>query len=76
METPPFRRIGMQLLALGIPLTGVQPAYGILAFARKYGLPCSACHQASPMLNNLGQTFMNLRNHRPVLTQSPRGRRS
>src|ERR1035437_1487604 len=57
MEMLPFRRIGMQLLALGILLTGVQPAYGIPAFARKYGLPCSACHEAWPMLNNFGQTF-------------------
>ena len=29
----------------------------IPAFARKYGLPCSACHQAWPMLNVFGQTF-------------------
>src|ERR1700733_15704755 len=57
METLPFRRIGMQLLAVGILLTGLQPAYGIPAFARKYGLPCSACHEAWPMLNNFGQTF-------------------
>src|SRR6201994_4064769 len=27
------------------------------AFARKYGLPCSACHEAWPMLNVFGQTF-------------------
>jgi len=32
-------------------------ANAIPAFARKYGLPCSACHQAWPMLNNFGQTF-------------------
>ena len=47
----------MRLLALGILLATVQPAYGIPAFARKYGLPCSACHEAWPMLNNFGQTF-------------------
>ncbi|MBV9482971.1 MAG: hypothetical protein JO249_19845 [Acidobacteria bacterium] len=29
----------------------------IPAFARKYGLPCSACHEAWPMLNVFGQTF-------------------
>lgn len=32
-------------------------ANAIPAFARKYGLPCSACHEAWPMLNNFGQTF-------------------
>jgi len=34
-----------------------RPAHSIPAFARKYGLPCSACHQAWPMLNNFGQNF-------------------
>jgi hypothetical protein len=29
----------------------------IPAFARKYGLPCSACHTAWPKLNNFGITF-------------------
>src|ERR1700690_95789 len=29
----------------------------IPAFARKYGLPCSACHTACPELNNFGQVF-------------------
>lgn len=34
-----------------------QPAYAIPAFARKYNLPCSACHEAWPKLNNFGQVF-------------------
>jgi len=42
-----------------------QPAYtlplhkvnAIPAFARKYGLPCSACHTAWPELNAFGQVF-------------------
>ncbi len=33
------------------------PSRAIPAFARKYGLPCSACHEAWPMLNTFGQTF-------------------
>ncbi len=36
------------------PLTGLRL---IPAFARKYGLPCSACHEAWPKLNAFGQTF-------------------
>ena len=44
-------------LILAILLLGIAPAYGIPAFARKFGLPCSACHEAWPMLNNFGQTF-------------------
>ncbi len=46
-------------------LGALQPAYAlpvqkvlaIPAFARKYGLPCSACHTAWPELNNFGQVF-------------------
>ncbi|HXZ12778.1 MAG TPA: hypothetical protein VEG64_10320 [Candidatus Sulfotelmatobacter sp.] len=34
-----------------------EPAKAIPAFARKYGLPCSACHIAWPLLNNFGQVF-------------------
>ena len=52
-----FKRMGMHLLLLGTLFPCVQTAYGIPAFARKYGLPCSACHEAWPMLNNFGQTF-------------------
>src|SRR6202795_2033628 len=29
----------------------------IPAFARKYGMPCSSCHQAWPMLSPFGQAF-------------------
>lgn len=32
-------------------------SYAIPAFARKYGLPCSACHEVWPKLNTFGQTF-------------------
>jgi hypothetical protein len=34
-----------------------QPGYAIPAFARKYGLPCSACHIGWPILNNFGLAF-------------------
>jgi hypothetical protein len=43
---------------LAITLLGIaQPAYGIPAFARKYGLKCTACHEAWPMLNVVGRAF-------------------
>ncbi len=35
----------------------IQPAQGLPAFARKYGLRCSACHESWPMLNFFGQKF-------------------
>ena len=31
--------------------------FAIPAFARKYGMPCSACHEAWPKVNTIGQTF-------------------
>src|SRR5215469_11312669 len=43
------------LLAIG--LIDCRPAQAIPAFARKYGMPCSACHESWPMLNWFGQQF-------------------
>src|SRR5579862_516310 len=57
MATATIKKIGMQLIAFGVILTAVKPSLAIPAFARKYGLPCSACHEAWPKLNNFGQTF-------------------
>ena len=39
-----------------LPLSPIS-VHAIPAFARKYGMPCSACHEAWPKLNNFGQTF-------------------
>jgi len=45
-------------LALVFLLLGAsQSASAIPAFARKYGLRCSACHESWPMLNFFGQKF-------------------
>lgn len=38
-------------------LSASQPASALPAFARKYGLRCSACHESWPMLNFFGQKF-------------------
>src|ERR1700747_1847360 len=38
-------------------LSSSQNANAIPAFARKYGLRCSACHESWPMLNYFGQKF-------------------
>jgi hypothetical protein len=40
-----------------VVLTCSQPANALPAFARKYGLRCSACHESWPMLNYFGQKF-------------------
>ncbi len=51
--------VACALLALA-PAAQALPGGKILAipaFARKYGLPCSACHTAWPELNNFGQVF-------------------
>jgi hypothetical protein len=57
MKTKSLPRLSMRWVVVAMLLTTLQPAYGIPAFARKYGLRCSACHEAWPMLNNFGQTF-------------------
>ncbi|HEY7097736.1 MAG TPA: hypothetical protein VH437_13500 [Terriglobales bacterium] len=50
-------RIAGILLSLTLLLLCARPASAIPAFARKYGLPCSACHEAWPKLSNFGQVF-------------------
>src|ERR1700730_1918674 len=35
----------------------VHPASALPAFARKYGMPCSSCHEAWPKLSPFGQAF-------------------
>jgi hypothetical protein len=42
---------------LFVLLSTTQSANAIPAFARKYGLRCSACHESWPMLNFFGQKF-------------------
>ena len=49
-----FGRGGSTAHAAPLPSISVR---AIPAFARKYGLPCSACHTAWPELNNFGQVF-------------------
>jgi len=51
------KRLGVALLMFASLLAVSKPAAAIPAFARKYGLPCSACHEAWPKLNTFGQTF-------------------
>jgi hypothetical protein len=45
------------LMAVFLLLACSQPAHALPAFARKYGLRCSACHESWPMLNYFGQKF-------------------
>src|SRR5208282_2208881 len=62
----PLWSTAVKLTALAALLfTAAQPLYALPGlktmalpmFARKYGLPCSACHTAWPELNNFGQVF-------------------
>jgi hypothetical protein len=53
-----FRRTAaVALLAAFTVLAFSSSANALPAFARKYGLRCSACHEAWPMLNYFGQKF-------------------
>src|ERR1700746_674166 len=45
------------LVVIFLILSGSQSANALPAFARKYGLRCSACHESWPMLNYFGQKF-------------------
>src|ERR1700757_4855366 len=45
------------LVLVMVVLSGSPDANALPAFARKYGLRCSACHESWPMLNYFGQKF-------------------
>jgi len=45
------------LVPIFLILSSSQSANALPAFARKYGLRCSACHESWPMLNYFGQKF-------------------
>jgi hypothetical protein len=51
------RSLSFVAFVAGILVATIQPAHGLPAFARKYGLRCSACHESWPMLNYFGQKF-------------------
>src|ERR1019366_2102996 len=52
-----FTSVTPLLLCAGLGVSMCSPAFAVPAFARKYGLPCSACHEAWPKLNNFGLAF-------------------
>src|SRR5580704_14938056 len=45
------------LILVFMVVSGSHRANALPAFARKYGLRCSACHESWPMLNYFGQKF-------------------
>jgi hypothetical protein len=45
------------VVLVAILLIDTRPASALPAFARKYGMPCSSCHEAWPMLSPFGQRF-------------------
>jgi len=49
--------LSVALAVLFLMLGVSQRAEALPAFARKYGLRCSACHESWPMLNYFGQKF-------------------
>ncbi|MFY9910325.1 MAG: hypothetical protein WCF22_11135 [Candidatus Sulfotelmatobacter sp.] len=49
--------LSLALVLAAIVLTSSQSANALPAFARKYGLRCSACHETWPILNNFGLKF-------------------
>jgi len=49
--------LSLTLVIAFVILTCSPPASALPAFARKYGLRCSACHESWPMLNYFGQKF-------------------
>ena len=55
--TSPRRHFAGWLLLAFLVAGSFPGAHALPAFARKYGLRCSACHESWPMLNYFGQKF-------------------
>jgi hypothetical protein len=53
----PVTALLFSVVVLAILLIDCRPASALPAFARKYGMPCSSCHEAWPMLSPFGQQF-------------------
>jgi hypothetical protein len=49
--------LSLAFVLASVVLTCSPSAHALPAFARKYGLRCSACHESWPMLNYFGQKF-------------------
>jgi hypothetical protein len=49
--------LSLAAILVSLVVSCSQPAKALPAFARKYGLRCSACHESWPMLNYFGQKF-------------------
>src|SRR5215471_19456867 len=57
MRIPVRKEPFATIIVLATMLAVVSDCHALPAFARKYGMPCSACHEAWPVLNNFGQVF-------------------
>lgn len=49
--------VGAAVAIITFFVVSCSTVYAIPAFARKYTLPCSACHEVWPKLNSFGQNF-------------------
>jgi hypothetical protein len=56
-RTSSFSFLAVALALIFLLMGASQSASALPAFARKYGLRCSACHESWPMLNFFGQKF-------------------
>ncbi len=71
------RRSRTSVLLLAFFVVGfVSSTHALPAFARKYGLRCSACHESWPMLNYFGQKFKDngyqlMNDHDSPIWQNP-----
>jgi hypothetical protein len=74
--TSPQRHFAGWLLCAFFLVGALPQANALPAFARKYGLRCSACHEAWPMLNYFGQKFKDngyqlMNDHDAPIWQNP-----
>ncbi|HXZ40124.1 MAG TPA: hypothetical protein VEG68_05240, partial [Terriglobales bacterium] len=70
------RHLSALVLSVFLMLAAMPEANALPAFARKYGLRCSACHETWPILNNFGLKFRDngyqlMNDHDAPIWQNP-----
>ncbi len=68
--------LSFAVILIPFVLASGKPAKALPAFARKYGLRCSACHETWPILNNFGLKFRDngyqiMNDHDAPIWQNP-----
>src|ERR1700687_4966675 len=67
------RTVALSLLIVTMAVAMPRPAAAVPAFARKYGVRCTVCHEAWAVLNDFGRAFRDKGYRMNLGKDAPRG---